>query len=640
MRSRATAAVLLAAATAAVHAGSLGGGFISFDDAHFVYENPYVRAGLTPASLRWALTAHLTFDAWPYLDYWQPLTVLSRMADVELFGLDPRGHKAVNLALHALNAALLFLVLHGMTGAFWRSAFVAALFGVHPLRVESVAWVSERKDVLAGLFWMLTLAAHHAWVKRPGGGRRARVIAVFALGLMAKPLLITLPFILLLLDFWPLRRTGPADWRSTLPRLLLEKWPLLALSAASAAAAVWAQRRAGTLIPLAAEPLAGRIGAGMVDYVRYAWRFVWPLPLALPHPFSPDWPLPVLAGATVSIGLVTAFAWAQADRRPWLPVGWLWFLAALVPVIGLVQPGKIPLTDRYTYLPHIGLAIVAAWGIPDLLPSGRRRPRLLAAGAVLALGAASAATIAQARHWKDSVTVFEHAVRVTSANSVAHFNLGNALVRRGRVDEAVAQYQRALAIDPAYAAAHNTLGSVLASLGRLDEAAAHFREAVRLDLRGADAYNNLGVLLARRGEAAEARRLYEEAVRRRPRHPDALLNLGRLDAAEGRLDAALSRFDAALAMNPALEPAHFARANALAAAGRFAEAEAGYRAAIRLRPDDADAHNNLGRALALQGRAAEARSAYAEALRLSPGHALARENLAELERAVPSPERR
>jgi tetratricopeptide (TPR) repeat protein len=631
MRARAGLALLLALAAAAVHSGGLAGGFIGFDDPNFVTENPYVRAGLTPASIRWAFTAHLTFDAWPYLDYWQPLTVLSRMLDVELFGLNPLGHKAMNLALHAANTALLFLVLERMTGAFWRSAFVAALFGVHPLRVESVAWVSERKDVLAGLFWLLTLAAYHAWVRRPGAGRYALVLLAFGLGLMAKPVLITLPFVLLLLDYWPLRRVGPEP-AAALPRLLEEKLPLLVLAVASAAAGIWAQARAQLLISFAAEPFLSRLTAGCVDYVRYATRLVWPAPLALPHPYSPVWPGAVRVAATAMVLLATAGAILAARRRPYLAVGWLWFLAALVPVIGIVQPGKIPLTDRYTYLAHIGLIVAATWSVPA--PVRLRVPRgLVPAAAAAILLACAAASVAQAGYWKDSVTLFAHAVAVTDHNYVAEYNLAHALEAQGRTAEALVHYEIGRSMRPA--PAENTLGSRLAQQGRIDEAMARFREAVRLEPRYPDPHNNLGVLLARQGKTAEARREYEAALHYRPRYADALANLGRLEAAEGRSAEALAHLAAALEANPDLDGAYYSRANILAAAGRFAEAEADYRAALRLRPANADAHNNLGRVLALQGRAGEALAEYDAALRESPDHALARANRAELAAAQP-----
>jgi protein O-mannosyl-transferase len=625
---RAALAVLLAAGSAAVHAGALDHGFVNFDDGHFVQDNPFVREGFTARSVRWAFTAHLMFDAWPYLDYWQPMTVLSRQMDVELFGMDPRGHHATNILLHSLNTALLFLVLESMTGAYWRSAFAAALWSVHPLRVESVAWITERKDMLAGLFWMLTLAAYHRYVKRPGTLRLVAVAVVFALGLMSKPFLVTLPFVLLLLDYWPLQRISAEDRWRRLPRLVAEKLPLFAMSVAATVIGIQTQARVGVLTTLESAPLSGRIAGGVVDYVRYLFKLVWPFPMALPQPFSPDWPPGVVLASGALLALVTLAVCAQAQRRPYLPVGWLWFLGVLVPVIGLVQPGKIPLTDRYTYLPHIGLAILIAWGVPDALPALLRRPRWIATAAASALLACAAVSVAQTRYWKDSVTLFEHALRVTPDNVVAHYNLANALAAQGRTAEALAHYARAKGVRPA--PAQNTIGSLLAAQGRVDEAIGHYREALRLDPTYADAYNNLGVLLARQGNAAEARRQYEEALRYRPRHADALYNLGRLEAAEGHVDRALAHLGSALEANPELDGAYYSRANILAASGRFPEAEADFRSALRLRPGNADAHNNLGRVLALSGRPEEAMAEYDAALRLAPDHALARANRAEL----------
>ena len=642
-RARAALAVLLALGSMALYAPTLGQGFVSLDDWNFVEDNPFVREGFTARSIRWAFTAHLTFDAWPYLDYWQPVTVLSRLLDVALFGMDPRGHHAGNILLQGLNAGLLFLVLESLTRAasggagtgasYWRSAFVAALWTFHPLRVESVAWVTERKDMLSGLFWISTLAAYHGYVRRPGGLRLAGTAGVFALGLMSKPFLITLPFVLLLLDYWPLQRIGPWNgWRGA-PRLLAEKIPLFAMTVAASAIGILAQARASRLSSLASEPLSGRIAGAIVDYVRYVWKLVWPYPMALPQPYSPAWPPGVVLASAVFLVAVTAFVVAQARRRPYLPVGWFWFLGVLVPVIGLVQPGKIPLTDRYTYLPHIGLGIMLAWGIPEALPASLRSARRLAPVAAIVLLAGTAASIAQIRHWKDAAALFQHAVDVTTDNYVAHYGLAKALAAHGRAAEAAAHFERARAIRPG--PVHNELGSLLAKQGRLDEAIVHYREAVKLEPQLADARNNLGVVLARQGHTAEARREYEEALRYRPRYADASYNLARLEAAEGRVHHALAHLDSALEASPGFYGAHYLRGNLLAAAGRFADAEADFRAAVRLHPASADAHNNLGRSLALQGRAAEAMAEYDAALRLDPDHALARENRAEFAASPP-----
>jgi tetratricopeptide (TPR) repeat protein len=456
------------------------------------------------------------------------------------------------------------------------------------------------------------------------------VAGVLALGLMAKPFLITLPFVLVLLDYWPLGRLH--DGRS-LVRLVGEKAVLFAMAIGATAIGIHTQVRTGHLFSLAAEPLSGRIAGALVDYVRYLVRLAWPYPMALPHPYAPDWPAAVVVGCAAILVALTLGAVAQAARRPFLIVGWLWFLGVLVPVIGFVQPGKIPLTDRYTYLAHIGLVIAATWSLPG--PERLRVPRWLvpaAAGAVLL--ACAAASVAQAGYWKDSVTLFAHAVEVTRDNYVAEYNLAHALEAQGRAPEALDHYERGRALRPA--PAENTLGSRLAQQGRVDEAVAHFREAVRLEPRYPDPHNNLGVLLARQGKPAEARREYEAALHYRPRYADALANLARLEAAEGRPAEALALLAAALEANPDLDGAYYSRANILAAAGRFPEAEADYRAALRLRPANADAHNNLGRVLALQGRAAEALAEYDAALRESPDHALALANRAELAAAHPA----
>ena len=632
--TRTTIALALAVASIALYARTVGHGFLDYDDGPFVRDNPFVREGLSAASVRWALTAHLTFDAFPHLDYWQPLTVLSRMADVEVFGLDPRGHHAVNVLLQALNAALLFLVLESLTRSagdgptVGRSALVAALWALHPLRVESVAWITERKDLLYGLFWLVTLAAYHAYVRRPGAGRLAVVTGTFALALMSKPMAVTLPFALLLLDYWPLKRVGWENgWRG-IRGLVVEKLPLFALTGAVSGLGILTQARAGTLNTLADEPLSVRLAGAAVDYVRYAWKLAWPYPMALPQPFSPAWGAGTVAACVAVLAAVTLVAAAQARRRPFLLVGWLWFVGVLTPVSGIVQPGKFPLTDRFTYVAHIGLLVAVAWGLHSVLPATLRVPRVVLPAAAGVLLAAAAASAAQLRHWTDSVTLFRHAVEVTEGNHQAHLNLATLLSNLGRHAEAEEQFARARAIRPG--PVHYQRGNALATEGRLDEALAEFTEALRLDPGLVDARNNRGLVLARQGRNAEARREYQEALRYRPRHADALYNLAQLDASEGRADAALAGLERALEANPALAAAHSLRGRLRAEGGRLAEAEADFRAVVRLRPTSPDAHNNLGRALALQGKAAEARASYGAALRLDPAHALARQNLAEL----------
>jgi Flp pilus assembly protein TadD len=614
-----------------VHARVLECGFISYDDEMFIYENPYVRAGLTPDSIRWAFTAHLVSDASPYLDYWQPVTVLSRLLDVEMFGLDPVGHHAVSLLLHALNAALLFLVLQDVTGATWRSAFAAALWGVHPLRVESVAWISDRKDLLAGLFWILGLAAYLRYTRLPSWPRYAAFLGLFVLGMMSKPVLMTLAFALLLLDAWPLGRLQGREWRRQLPRLVAEKIPLVLLSAGSIALTVLSQMRTLSLVSLRSHPLSTRVAYALVDYVRYTAKWFWPPPMALPQALpSNPWPPWLVAGAFALLAAASAAALLERRRRPYLLFGWLWFLGTMFPAMGLVQSGYHPLADRFTYIPHVGLALITAWTLGSVaasMPSARPWVRA-AAAAVLA--AFSIVTIGQIGYWRDSVTLFTHAVAVTSDNFKAHACLGHALAKLGRTAEAIPEYERSIAIKPDWADARNNLGNVLAAQGRLEEAMAQYRQAILHAPDDAQPHNNLGVVLARLGRTAEAKAAYEAALRIQPRFDEALYNLGRLEAAQGRTEAALQHLAAALERSPAMVAAHYARARILVGMGRLADAERHYRAAVQLQPSDPVAHNNLGRLLALQHREGEAMAEYSIALRLEPGQALAHVNAGRL----------
>jgi Flp pilus assembly protein TadD len=627
---RAAIAAVLGLAAAGVHLGALGCGFIAYDDDAYVYQNPHLRDGFAADSVRWAFTAHLTHDALPHLDYWQPLTVLSRLLDVELFGLDPRGHHATNLLLHGLNASLLFLVLEAMTGAGWRSAFVAAVFAMHPLRVESVVWVTERKDVLSGLFWMLTLAAYLRYVRRPRRPEYAALLAVFVLGLMAKPVLVTLPFVLLLLDCWPLRRLSLEDGRS-FARPIVEKLPLFLLAFASVAITVFSQARASILVTLGTQPFAVRAGNAVVDYVRYAAKLAWPPPMALPQPYPLEpWPPWMVAACAAALLLVSAAALRRIRPQPYLAVGWLWFVGTLMPVIGLVQSGAQPMADRFTYIPHIGLAIAVTWGLADAFARWPARAAWVAAAAVVVLAAFAATTVAQTRHWRDSASLFRHGVEATANNYAAHFNLGNALAGQGRHAEASAHYRETIAIKPDHARAHNNLANLIVAQGRTDEAIRHYEEALRLVPAYVDAHNNLGLLLFGRNENSEARRHYLEALRSRPRHVGALHNLGRLEAREARVPEALEVLAAAIDADPAFAPAYATRGTVLARAGRLGEAEADFRSALRLRPSDAESRNNLGRALALQGRADEAMIEYEAAAGIAPEHPLVHVNIGRL----------
>ncbi len=634
----------LALVTLALYAPVRHHAFLDYDDNEYVTEHPVVRAGLSRAALAWTLThAHQA--------NWHPVTTLTHLLDVTLFGLDAGAHLVVNVVLHALAAVVLFLVLRAATDARWPSAFVAALFAWHPLHVESVAWVAERKDVLSGLGWMLTLAAYVRYARRPSGRRYAVVVLAFALALLAKPMVVTLPFVLLLLDVWPLGRLAPNDAvpaGSTTPvptpgtasgagtvvrvwlPLVREKVPLFVLAAADAVVTVLAQRSAGAITSLAAAPLSYRIGNALVSYATYLRKMVWPSDLAVFYP-----PPPTLSGwhALAALALlagVTGVAVAVARRAPAVLVGWLWYLGTLVPVIGLVRQGEQAMADRFTYLPSIGLGLMVAWGAHDLAPRAARRG--LAVAGALALVACVAATARQIGYWRDSVTLFTHALAVTDDNYLAHVNLGAALDALGRHDEAMRHYEDAVAIQPHYAKARVSLGAALARAGRTDAAEAEYREALRLDPGSALAAYDLGLLLAERGDLDDAIALYRRALAHDPAYAKAWNNLGWALAARETPTAladAVDAYEHALAIDPTLTAAHNNLAVALEGLGRIDEALTHYAAAVRLAPSEPRAHANYAAVLASRGRYDEAIAAYREALRLDPDLAEVRSALAE-----------
>jgi Flp pilus assembly protein TadD len=587
----------LIALTLVAYEGVRRCGFVAFDDDVFVYRNPQVRAGLTWAGVRWAFSADLLFES-SNADYWMPLTILSRMTDVQLFGLNPAAHHATNVVLHALHAVLLFLLFDGLTGARWRSAFVAAAVAVHPLTVESVAWVTERKNVLAAVFWALSLLAYARWAKRGSRPAYAAAVGLMALGLMAKPSLIVLPGVLLALDYWPLRRMrGLADVRP----LVMEKAPFVVLSLASCVITVVAVSRGGHVAASEAVPFLDRLLNAAQSIVAYLRQALWPSDLAVFYPY----PRSGLAARGVASALLLAGASWLAIRggraRPWLAVGWLWMLLCLVPVLGIVQSGQQARADRFMYLPLAGLGIIAAWGGAELL--ARWRPAA-AAAALVALAAWVLVTREQVRQWTDTITLFSHALAVTQDNHLAHSNLGTALALRGDVAGAEAHYREAIRIDPRYAEAQTALGVVLAHQGRFPEALERQREALRLSPQSSKVLFNLAAVEARLGDAASAERHYALAV----------------------------------AATPQLAAAHYNWGNLLAAQGRWGEAEARYAAVLQIDPNDVEARNNLGLAVGLQGRWEEAARILEPLVQQVPDHARARTNLARALRELGRPD--
>jgi tetratricopeptide (TPR) repeat protein len=529
----------LIAIIAVVYAPVLDFGFVKYDDPQYVSANPHVFGGVTLQGISWALTSG-------YAANWHPLTWISHMLDIEMYGMNAGWHHLTNVLLHMASAVLLFALLYRMTGALGRSAFVAGLFAVHPIHVESVAWVAERKDVLSTFFWTLTLWAYLRYAARPELRRYLLVVVFFALALMSKPMVVTLPFILLLLDYWPLRR--PIEMR-----LVTEKIPLFALAVASSIITFLVQERGGTVAVVGRISFAERIANALVSYGAYLGKMVWPTHLAAYYPYALSQSPWLVAGSALGLAGITLLAIWKAKDFPYFVTGWLWYLGALVPAIGIVQVGTQAMADRYTYVPMIGISIVAAWGIFDLVArwqkSGDGLMVLRGAGLAVII-ACTVSARAQVKTWESSLTLWEHALAVTTDNYAAHTFLGNALSGLGKTDEAITHYEEALRIRPDYPEAHNNLGPALAGKGKIDEAITHFSEAVRLRPGYADAHNNLGVALANRGRVPEAIAHFAEAVKLDPDHAKAHYGLAVVLQNQGRTAEARQEFLEALRINP------------------------------------------------------------------------------------------
>jgi protein O-mannosyl-transferase len=673
----------LVVATLALYWPVLDCDFVNYDDHPYVVGNSPVRAGLTLEGLRWAFGVG-------YACNWHPVTWLSHMADCEFFSLNPGGHHLTNLLLHLANTLLLFGVLRRMTRGtdtaedsawhaegFWASALVAGLFAVHPLHVESVAWVAERKDLLCTLFFLLTLEAYgrYAECRRKNAVCRSRespagnthppsrftihvsgfrsaasryyalALLLFTLGLMSKPMLVTLPFVLLLLDYWPLGcwglKAGDSGRRTLLP-LLLEKLPFFALSTASCVITLVAQQRGGAVVPLQVIPFDARCWNALVSWLRYAAKLVWPQDLSVIYPYVFQWP-PWLIGMAVIFllgGSFLALHWRHS--APYFPVGWFWYLGTLLPVIGLVQVGEQAMADRYTYIPSIGFFILISWAILQLLGRWPRWRAAFALGAVLALAACASATRVQLRYWRDGVALFEHALEVTRNNAVAHATLGLALMDKGKLAEAVEQYEAALRISPEYSLAYNNLGVALARMARFDEAITHYQTALRINPKDAEAHFNLanalnpgfvdtfavaGAMTNRLTDASRAREHYQAALQLRPRYLNALVNWGNLELTSGNPEGAITNYQKALQMNSLAALAHLNLGNALAKLGRTNDAIHAYTRAVEIEPEDSLARFRLANLLASQSKLKPAIVHYRRGLKQAPGHFVAWCNL-------------
>ena len=567
------ACIVLALATFAVY-GEVGSHqFIHFDDGAYVFDNPVVRAGLTLNGVKWAFTTL-------YAGYWMPLTWLSHMLDCQLFGLSPGGPHLTNLLFHIANTLILFLWLLRATRTPGPAFLVAALFAWHPLHVESVAWVAERKDVLSTFFWLLTMWAYLWYVERPAVGRYLLIILCFGLGLMAKPMLVTLPLALLLLDYWPLRRWTPGRQvilreggrghgplpppSNSLPqppksgllsiglgRLIWEKAILLVLAVLVGIVTVYAQKSSGALARLGEVPLSERVATALVAYVWYPLKMLWPSRLAVlyPHPLD-TLPLWQVLGAGLILALISILIIRLRRRYPYLLVGWLWYLGTLLPVIGLVQVGDQAWADRFTYVPLIGLFILCAWGTREITAGwpGARVVRPLGAGLILA--ALLVVTFFQVRLWRDSITLLEHTLNVTGDNYLIQHNLGVALAARGQRKQAAAHFLEALRLNPANARAQNRRGEDLVAQGKIAEGIARFQRAVKLKPDLVEAYNNLGLAYASQGRLDQALAMFRQAIALDQNFAAAYKNLGMALACQGKTQEAREMLGKAVQINP------------------------------------------------------------------------------------------
>ncbi|MDM8525129.1 tetratricopeptide repeat protein [Desulfococcaceae bacterium HSG8] len=521
--------------------------FVTYDDKDYIIENKYVRTGLNPESITWAFRA-------AHAANWHPLTWLSHMADIQLYGMNPGQHHLTSLLFHIANTLLLFAVFRRMTGKMWQSGFVAALFALHPLHAESVAWAAERKDVLSTFFWMITLWYYIRYAETPGVRTYLPVILFFTLGLMSKPMVVTLPFVLLLLDYWPLKRISWSREQGTEGRgagfLILEKIPLFALSAALSVITFFVQQSGGAVKSADIYPLEIRISNALISYISYLGKMIWPdnLSCIYPHPLTfPWWQVAV---ACVLFLSMSAWMLRMAKHRPYCAVGWLWYIGTLVPVIGLVQIGGQAMADRYTYIPLIGIFIIIAWGIPELLGERPYKKIFLAAAVTILLPILMMTAWIQVRYWRNSITLFEHVLDITENNYLAHNNLGIALANQGRTDEAAEHYAEALRINPDYAFSHNNLAILLAIRGKTAEASRHLSQALRAYPGYAEAHYNMGRILSDMGKTDEAIRHYLMALHLSPDDADIYNNLGAALLEKGKRKEAIAHFQKALQINP------------------------------------------------------------------------------------------
>ncbi|MDB6121702.1 MAG: Tetratricopeptide 2 repeat protein [Pedosphaera sp.] len=627
--------------------------FLNYDDPDYLSENIIVQSGLTAPGIMWALrTSHAS--------NWHPLTWWSHMLDTTLFGPNAGAHHLINVLFHAANAILLFLLFQRLTGATWRSGFVAALFLLHPMHVESVAWLSERKDVLSTFFWMLTLLLYSCYVSESQSKNPklkifyGLALICFALGLLSKPMVVTLPFVLLLLDIWPLRRTANFGLRiadsgnEALPRqipflrLLVEKIPFFALSLGSSIITFLVQKNSAAA-SLTSLPLGQRLANALVAYGRYHEKLFWPEQLSVLYPHPGHWPTWLVIVSGIILLGITVVTIRFACRLPYLPVGWFWFLGTLVPVIGLVQVGAQAMADRYSYIPSIGIFLMVAWGVYDLAVRWHLPEKILAGAGGIVLIACVVLTSTQLQFWRNSETLFRRALEVayndplyraaaqtSPAFTDIHNNYGRALADHNKFEEAMEQYKTGLSLNPNHAELNNNYGNALVGYKRLDEARSYFEKALRANPSFGSAHMNLGIAFATQGKLDEATVHFKEAVRLKPFDLGAHANFGNALSMQHKYEEAITEYRQCLRLNPNNAQMHFNVGNVFAEQNKFDEAIPEFIQATKLSPTDPNMHFNLGRALAIRGRRDEAITQFQEALRLKPDFSQAQSELNRL----------
>jgi tetratricopeptide (TPR) repeat protein len=617
--------LVLALMTLAIYWPITGNNFVNFDDQQYVTANPHITSGLTWTNVVWAFQSGEAAN-------WHPLTWISHMVDCDLYGTNPGGHHLTNLLFHIANTLLLFLFLREITGAMWRSALVAALFAWHPLHVESVAWASERKDTLSAFFWMLTLLAYVRFVALSKvQSPKSKVfyslaLFFFACGLMSKPMVVTLPFVLLLLDFWPLQRISDFKFQISNFKLLLEKIPFFALALAGSAVTYLVQKTGGAFWPTS---LPDRFENAAMSYVRYISKIFWPADLAIVYPYQRHWPLAIAAGAALLLAVWSGLLVFRARRQPYLLAGWLWFLGTLVPTIGIVQVGAQAMADRYTYIPSIGLFIVIVWGVNDLFDLWPEQRKFLPVAGGVALAGCLAVTSLQIGYWRNGIALFRHTIEVTDDNYVAYNCLGKAYEQAGEKGKAWYYYAETVRIEPRYPQGHFNLATTLLEFGRTDEALEQFEIAAQLTPHDPDVQFDIGTFFLLHDQPEKAAGHFAAAINDRPVFPEAHNSLGSARLKQSKLDEAIAQFKEALRLKPDFAEAHLNLATTLVKQGKTTEAISHFSENARLRPNDPEARFNLGLALLDSHQPAEAAAQFSEELRLAPNETKAHYRLAQ-----------